>query len=234
MACETVQDVVPALPDAGSALQITLPGGLVVEGVSQQMGADAMTNVRALIGAANTALAPLGPIFTIIDVLIAVKEFASSVPDVVLNPGSVVEKVTNLIAKASKLLGLVPQLSVPIMILNTVDAIIALVNGLADEMDAIAEQAERIEEARALQTEAPCLEVVLDDADAQMAQHQANVAASLESVEPLIQIINTFADIVGLPKIELEVDTSGSPGDAAQALRDAADLLTTFRGTIPV
>lgn len=232
--CDSVVGIVDAVAAAAPPLKITLPGGLEISGIANAISADALTQARALIASANAALAPLGPIFKIIDAIFAFKAFAESVPDVLTNPGSVVEAVIEIGRKVGSLGALIPQLSVPIMMLGILDAIIAFLNGVALQFDAIAAQQLRIEEARALVADAPCLAIILDDADAQMDQQSANLAAALSDVRPLIGVINVFASLASLPQVELVVDTDGGAAEVASSIRAAAGVMQTFRDSIPI
>jgi hypothetical protein len=228
--------IVGTIPPPAAPLKVTLPGGLVVEGVTEGIAADALTQARAMLAAANPALAPLGPVFSIIDALLAVKKFAEAVPDVLTNPGKVVEGVTGLVGKIGKLATIIPQLSVPLMLLGVVDLVIGVMNGLATTLDGIADQEDKIVEARDTGTASslPDLIAIADQAQVQMDTTKESALSALDQVEPLVEIINIFCDVAGLPKIVLDVDTSGSTREAADAFRAAADVLLQFRATIPV
>ena len=233
--------IIPATVPGAPALSVTLPGGLVVGGVTDRIGADALSQARALIAAANAALAPLGPVFAIIDAILAIKHFADAVPGVVLSPADVVDALVDVARKASRLLSLVPQLSVPLMLLGIVDVVIAVLEALAAELLNIAAQEARIESSRALAATFPvaaaveALVAVADAASDQVDVQRADVASALAHIEPMVEIINTFSGIVGLPQIELSVDaTSGGTTEAAESMLAAAETLRTLRSTIPV
>jgi hypothetical protein len=225
---------VPPIPAPGApALQVTLPGGLVVEGVAQQIGADALTQARALIGAANAALAPLGPVFRIIDAVLAVKGFAEAVPELIVNPGAVVEAVVELVAKIGRLASLVPQLSVPLMVLGLVDAVITLLQGVQAELVVIEQQVARVEATRTSAAALPpdaqaALLAIADAATAQVEVRRADLATALGSVQPVLGILNVFAGMAGLPALEV------SGGASSEALGTAVEALQAFRSTIPV
>lgn len=232
---------IPPIPVAAAApITVTLPGGLVVSGAAEEIGANALAQARALLRSANSALAPLGPAFTIIDAILAIKGFADAVPELVVNPGAVVEAVVELGTKVSRLASLIPQLSVPIMVVGLIDAVLALLTGLQAELAVIADQMARIETTRATAATLPdaaraALESIADAASAQVQVQRGDLATALSSIGPVLGIITTFASLAGVPGVSLDVDvTSGSVDEAADALGVAASALGAIRSSIPV
>jgi hypothetical protein len=204
-----------------------------VVGVAQQLGADALTQARALIGAANAALAPLSPVFRIIDAVLAVKAFAEAVPELIVNPGAVVEAVIELVAKIGRLAALVPQLSLPLTILGLVDAVITLLEGVLAELTVIEQQAARVEATRTSAAGLPAdaqvaLLAIADAATAQLEVRRADLATALGTVRPVIALLNTLGGLAGLPALEVE------EGGSTEALNAAVTALRTFRNAIPV
>lgn len=231
--------VVPVPQPAAAPLRLVLPGGMVVAGVPTTIGANSLTQALALVAAAGPAMAPLAPVFTIIDAVLSIKDFAQAVPELVTNPVAVVEAVVALVRKIGKLASLIPQLSVPIMILGVIDALIALLDGLGEVLTAIAQQEARIASAGALAATLPttardALELIVERSTASLAVQRADVATALLGAEPLIVIVNAFVGLIGLPGLTLSIDMSGSAEDAAQALTTASDVLRAFRRSIPV
>lgn len=226
--------VVAPIPGAAPPIKVKLPGGLEVSGTPDQVGADAMGQVRAFMSAANAALAPLGPFFKIIEAVMSLKEFVQAVPKVVTNPGKVIKAAGNVVKKIAALAPLVPQLSMPFTILGVVDALLTLLEAIVSELNGIVQQAARIEEARAASVDAPELLSIISAAESQLQSEQGNLAQALAAVSPLVEIINTFTGLVGLPKLPLSVDMTGSAADAIGSLNKALQTLRQFRNTIPV
>ena len=94
---------IPSLPDP---LEITLPGGVTMEHIN-------------LVEIIQPALAPLVPLFNILDTVITIFNCLKAVPEVITNPGAIIECLGDLGKAIGKLLQLIPQLSVPLMILGT-------------------------------------------------------------------------------------------------------------------
>ncbi len=227
--------VVGAVPTVCTQLRVTLPGGLAVQGTVPQIGASPLEAARATIGALNSALAPLGPVFSIIDALLALVKFAQTVPKVVMQPDKVVAALVDVVKKAGKLASLVPQLSVPLMVLGTIDVLIAFLAGLSDEVTAIAAMEARLAELVAIATTVPAMGPISASVTDQISGRRAQLTCALGDVVPLLGVVNVFCELVGLPPIEIDADPqSGSLDDVAEALATAVHALQTVRAAIPV
>jgi len=227
------------LSPGAPALRVTLPGGLVVSSVAHQVGATSLTQALSLIGQANAALAPLGPIFTIIDAVLSVKAFAEAVPELIVNPGAVVEAIVGLVQKIGRLASIIPQLSVPLMILGVVDVVLALLEGLTLELQAIAAQETKIATARAVAVELPvgaraALEALADVSAASVVVQRTDIATTASSAGPLLAIVNVFCGLIGLEPLVLELGAGGSTAEMASSLATAVQVLTAFRSSIPL
>lgn len=230
----SLDNIVGTIPAAAAPLKVTLPGGAVISSMSQKTGPNMMDQVRSLLSMAAPAMAPLTPIFDIIGALIAIKDFALSVPKVVTNPGAVLKAGKKVVEKVSKLLALIPQASVPLMVRDLVDTIISLLEALSTELNAVVAQQARIEAARAAVASAPAMAAVLAAAEAQQAVEQANLMASLGNLAPIIELVNAFMELIGLPGIPL--GSSGGQGleEIASTLSELTRTLKQVRGTIPL
>lgn len=193
-----------------------------------------MEQVRAFMGTVNAALAPLAPVFKIIDAVMSLQKFVKAVPKLVTSPGKVVKAAGEVVKKIAALAPILPQVSMPFTILGVVDALLTLLEALVGELNGIVQQARRIEEARAAAEEAPDLLPILAAAEAQLQVQQANLGEALAAIGPLVEIINTFTGLIGLPKLPLSVDMTGSASDAVGSLNKALQTLRQFRNKIPV
>lgn len=230
---------VPVPQPAAQPLRLALPGGMAVAGVPLSVGADGLTQALSLVAAAGPAMAPLAPIFTLIDAVLAVKDFAQAVPELITNPGALIEAIVGLVRKIGKLASLIPQLSVPLMIRDVVDALIALLGGLGVQLQSIAAQEARIAAAVAAASALPqpargALEVITGRASQSVGVQRADLATALLGAAPLIGIVNTLVSLIGLPGLNLSLDvTSGSTQDAIDALNIGITVLQAFRRAIP-
>ena len=227
--------VVGAVPTVCTQLRVTLPGGLAVQGTVPQIGASPLEAARATVGALNAAMAPLGPVFTIIDAILAIVKFAQSVPGVVTRPDKVATALVDVVAKAGKLATLVPQLSVPLMIVGVIDVLLALLAGITDELNAIAGLESKASELEVIAQEVAAMGPIATQVTAQATARRAQVSCALGDAQPLLGVVNVFCELVGLPPVTIDVDaTGGSLEDVATALASTVDALQAVRSAIPV
>lgn len=219
-------------------LCVTFPGGARVCAQYPTAGGPTPLQLsKQLMAQCSAVLAPLTPIFDIIGALLAIKDFASAVPELITNPGAVVEAVANLIEKVAKLAALIPQLSVPLMILGLIDLIIAYLDGVSEVLSGLAEQEERIAESLAI-AEEQALDELADAvacANEQVAAQMANLQAGAGPVDELIEVINVFVSLVpGLPEIPSIGSLPDDVGEAAEAIEDLVAVLQAARDAIPI
>jgi hypothetical protein len=227
--------VVGAVPTVCTQLRVTLPGGLAVQGSAPYLGASPLEASRATISAVTSALAPLGPVFAILDALLAVVKFAQTVPKVVTRPDKVVAAVLDVVKKSGALASLVPQLSVPLMILGVIDVVIAHLAGLRDEVTALSALATRADEVAALAETVPSLGPISVEVQSQITSRRAQIECGMGDVQPLLGTISALAELIGLPPITVSGDaTTGTLDDLATMLDDLVEALTNLRATIPV
>lgn len=214
---------------------IPMPGGvsLCAEAVPNEL-----KGIQGLFGKVNAALAPLVPIFTIIEVLISLKNCITAIPDCLMppSPTPILKCVKELIRNLDQLLKMIPQLSVPLLVLGTIDALIAfldsyrvailiLVSRLQDLIDA---------ETRAAQLSDARLLVTLGCAKQNLDIEFQNLNAGVGPVNQLVGIINALLDIVGLPCLPSLTIPAELSEEAVLPLTDAIKILTGIRALIPV
>lgn len=227
--------VVGTIPTVCTQLRVTLPGGLAVQGTVPQIGASPLEAARATIGSLNSAMAPLGPVFSILDAVLAIVKFAQEVPKVVMRPDKVVAALVDVVAKAGKLASLVPQLSVPLMVVGCVDVLIAFLSGISVELTSIATLEGKANELAQIAEEVEAMGPIAAGVTAQVAARRAQVSCAIGDAQPLLGIINVFCDLVGLPPVSLDVDAdSGSLEDVAAAIAATVHALEALRNAIPV
>src|SRR5205814_1428833 len=87
------------------------PGGATLDPELPNLGpADPMQLSKQLLGLANAALAPLGPVFNLIDMALALFNAVKAIPDAIshLDPSKISDALPELAQKAAKLAGLGP------------------------------------------------------------------------------------------------------------------------------
>lgn len=231
---------IPSLP---TPKEITFPGGATL---SQVLAAgseipDPLDMVTNLLAQANSALAPLVPVFNIIDVVIALFDCVKAIPDSLgppPDPTAIAKCIPDLAEKAAKLLKLIPQLSVPLLVVGIIDCIIDFLKGIKQQLQAIIDQLIEIANAatKAAELGDANLQLVVDCANENIGIQLQAMNDSLGPINKLIAVLNIFLGLIGLPEVpELgSLLESGDPEQALQPLDDVVKLLTDIRNAVPV
>jgi hypothetical protein len=220
-------------------LSITFPGGASLDAQLADVGIpDPMQLSKQLMAQANAALAPLSPVFNIIDVALALVEAVKAIPEAIshLDPGRITDALPDLANKAGKLLALVPQLSVPLMILGLIDTLLLFFAGLALQLRAIIDQQIRIQQAenRAAELGNAQLQVVANCSKHHVDAQLDSLAASVAPVNRLIALINVFCQLAGLGPLPGLSDLGRDVQAALAPLEETARRLRQLRDAIPI
>jgi hypothetical protein len=189
------------------------------------------------------ALTPLMPIFNIIDAVVAAFECIKAIPQTIgppPDPTALATAIPELAQKVSRLLGLVPQLSLPLTIVGLIDLLIDTLGKTRDQLEHQQKHLESVAaaSARAVELDDPGLLDIALCAEANVAQEAANIGKTLGSLGQLIALMNVFLGMIGGPEIPDLSDLSelsGKPLDEALAPLDA--LVTTLeqaRAAVPI
>jgi hypothetical protein len=213
------------------SLSVTFPGGASLDAELPEVGIpDPMALSKQLLAQANAALAPLGPVFNLIDVALALFNAVKAIPDAIsqLDPSKITDALPDLTSKAARIAAIVPQLSVPLMILGLIDTLLAFLGGLAGQLRAIIDQQVRIQKAenRAAELGNAQLQAVTDCSKHHMAAQLQSLGESVAPVNRLIALINVFAQLAGLGPLP---NLSNLGSDAAAALRGLDDVVRALR-----
>jgi hypothetical protein len=238
MPIPNLNDICVELTVTPQGLSLTFPGGATVAPEVPDVVPDLFQLSKQLLGQANAALAPLAPIFNILDVALALVQVVNAIPDAIksLDPGKITDALPDLGKKVAKLAPLVPQLSVPILILGLIDTLLAFLGGLATQLRALIDQQVRIQHAenRATELGNAQLRAVTDCAKHHVDAQLQSLSESTAPVNRLIALLNVFTQLIGLGPLP---DLSNLGSDAAAALEPLEDIVKTLkeiRNTIPV
>lgn len=220
------------------SLSVTFPGGASLDAELPDVGVpDPMELSKQLLAQANAALAPLGPVFNLIDVALALFNAVKAIPDAIshLDPSKITDALPDLANKAARIAAIVPQLSVPLMILGLIDALLAFLGGLSGQLRAIIDQQARIQKAenRAAELGNAQLQAVADCSKHQVSAQLQSLAESVAPVNRLISLINVFAQLAGLGPLPDLSDLGTDAAAALQGLDDTVKALQEIRATIP-
>jgi hypothetical protein len=221
------------------ALSITFPGGAALDPQLPDLAfADPMRVAKQLLAQANAALAPLGPMFNLLDTVLALYEAVKALPDAIthLDPSAIADKLPELGTKVGALATLAPQLSVPRMVLGLLDVLLAYLDGLADQLRAIIAQQARVQRAvdRATALGNAQLQVVAGCATEYLDAQLASLGASIAPVNRFIALINVFGQLAGLGTLP-GIEDLGTDLEAGLTRLDAlAAQLHALLATLPV
>jgi len=184
-----------------ACIQIPLaspPGRLAVLGLTLEQ--------QDVASVCQPAIAPLLPIFDVVDAVIAAFDCINAIPAMFgppPDPTLLAPALERLAEKAMKLLRLVPQLSVPYTIVDVVDVVVAELHvateklrGLQARFRAMARAAERAAELRddALAATVACARLNVErEAD--------NVGRGLAGVGKLLELASALLAVIGAPAL---------------------------------
>ena len=178
--------------------------------------------------------------FDIIDTVVAVFNCIKAIPDTLgppPDPTVLAACLPDLAEKVSKLLKLIPQLSLPLLIVGLIDLVIDTLRQARSLLLHLQQQIVQILGAidRATNLEDAGLMAIAQCAQANVAQEAANVGKALASLGKLIGLINLFMGMVGGPEIPDLSDLAGRPLDDVIPPIDALiKTLQNARAAVPV
>jgi hypothetical protein len=239
MPIPNLEDLCVELTVTPVRLGVTFPGGAALDAQLPDLGlADPAALAKQLLAEANAALAPMVPVFNVIDTVLAVVQAVNAIPAAIthLNPGKISDALPDVARKASKLLAVVPQASVPLMIVGLIDTLLAFLGGLSGRLRALLDQQVRIQQAesRAAALGNASLHVVVACSRGHVDAQLAGLSASAAPVNRLIALINVFAQLAGLGPLPDLPDLGRDAQAALQPVADTVTALTRLRNTIPV
>lgn len=203
--------------------------------IEPPIAADLMGITGKIMGKLNAALAPLSPIFDLIEILILLKEVLDAIAT--LNPYKILQLIKKFEKLLKRLLRYVPQLSIPRLVKGLLTVLIAFLVGFRAELQAIIDATTKITIAKQKAAVLGSLDLA---ASIECAEINLNASMTLlsQSAEPLNRLltsVNFFGSLAGLPEIPgLIIDPAGSAADALKPVDDLIALLTEIRNTIPV
>lgn len=210
--CATLPDIVPPTPDKF---------------------------IRQLFAQMNAALAPLTPIFNIIDAVVAVFDCIKAVTT--LNPQKIINCIPNLASKVAKLLSLLPQLSIPALVAGLIEVLVLYLRGVRNQLLRVNELLVRLLDAEtasrrpgnlALARVLPCAVEDLDKLVLWMNE-------SSKPINRLIGVINLFLEIIGLKRFKIPclgtfLAELGALSDTVKLVDLLIQLLEIIRLAIPI
>jgi hypothetical protein len=202
-----------------TGLCITLPGAATVCLSFPSSGlASAMAATKAMLGHVNVALAPLMPFFKIIDAIDKAKTLLFS-PD-------------QFFAALLELAGMVPALTVPVMVADALDILILYLQGLYSQLQAFVTQQAAIAAAATKAATLGCtpLALTVDCATAQLVLQMQGVNDGVAPLNALVATMNLVLGLVpGAPTIPNFSDLGPDPAAALAPLAATIAALQAIR-----
>lgn len=191
--------------------------------------------VRQLFAQVNSALAPLQPIFNIIDVVVAIFDCIKAIST--LDPVKIIECIPNLAQRIAALLRLIPLLSIPVLVVQFLDILILFLKGQRNQLVRQLNYLQRIIAAE-LAAQRPgnvglnhAIICAREDLD-KLIQWFNEGATPLNR---LIGIINFFLEIIGLEKYAIPDMSTVNPEaleDGIAVIDLTIELLTGIRNAV--
>ena len=191
---------------------IAMPGGVeLCVSIPSMVPLTGAEIVQDLFAKLNTALAPLQPVFNIIDAVLAIFDCIKAIAT--LNPVKIIECIPNLADRINKLLLLIPQLSLPALIKGFLDCLILYLESLLANIERAREYLDRILAAELAGANTDInLGPIIDCATGDLDELFIFMGEQATPINRIIGIINTFLKLLGAPCIPLIGAPNLDPG----------------------
>ena len=169
------------------------------------------------------ATAFLQPFMNVLDTVIAIYKCIDGIVDfsTSLNPSELLNCVPNLVEKINKMVTMIPQLSVPRMVISIVNALISLLSGLASDLEYLADRSDALvrEIDRAADLNDAAKAGYLVCAQDTMNESLSATSMAMKAVGRIILLVNIFMGMFGGPEIPCFGEIlDGATGDALRPI----------------
>jgi len=172
---------------------IRIPGGMSVS-FSGLDGSEAYHRAMDQVAALT---APLKAVLDLLTFALGIKRVLEAAPAIPVDPAEFVSRLREITVNATRLLSLLPQVSVPVLVRDMCAVLIDLIQIIRDEIAAVVAIAERKAEVEAAVSLDPNLEAVVVEIEAQETEAKAGLAEMLEPLLLVGEIIDTFLELIG-------------------------------------
>ena len=238
------EDLCITLPDIPTADKICLRGGLCLEYIWDGIGkiphvADVPL---AFFGQIGPAMAPLKPFFNLLETVLSIFNCVKAIPDAItsLNPSELLQCIPAMAKAVDQVLKLIPQLSIPKMVIALIKNLATLLRGVASDLSYIQSQFDRIGDMidRAADLNDHKLNGFLVCAQEDLATTNLSTAEALRGVGSIVLLVNVFMSLFGGPEIPcfgelMSSNLSAGTDVVIDLLTGLASLLTDIANSIP-
>lgn len=230
---EVAPDAIPTeilcleIPEIPNLCRALLPGGIELEDPD-------------LLRLVQPALAPLVPLFDILEAVVSIKKCIEAIPDALgppPDPSKLADCIPDLAEKIAKLLRLMPALSLPSMIRQLLNCAIGVLLRLRSFLVGLKAQLERIARIveKAAELDDPALNAIAACASDRAGVQFSNEMKELRVVGRLLGTLRTLVDLAGVPVTIPDLSSiAGVPiDDVLDPLDDLIRLLRETRDAVP-
>lgn len=221
------------------ALCLTAPGGVSLCVNLPSLTVPTLSEIaRQMFAQINTLIAPLGPVFALMDVVKALGDCVQSVPEAIvkLDPSGLIQCAPVLVEKLAKVAMMFPPLSIPIMLKDAITAIIAFLQGLQEDLQGAQLQLDRILEANTaslLPGNAALIDVV-SCARSFYDRVMEHIAAGASPLNRLLGVLNFLVGFLpGVPPLPCIGGLDGLPTYVQTVLEKFITVLKIARSLLP-
>lgn len=188
-------------------LCLTFPGGVQICAQAGYDIGDPGDITASLFAQLNSALAPMGMLFTVIDVVKGIFDCVKAIPDCLgppPDPSKLANCLPDLAKKVSALLKLLPPFSIPVLVGGLIDVVITALTGLKIRITALLAKQLKISSSSLIAAKMGAgvqLKTAVDCATSNLSIELSNTNAGLQPLSRLLGIINLFLQLAGLPCI---------------------------------
>lgn len=209
---------------------IPLPGGAEVCIQLPSIGIpDPAELIIQLFAQLNAALAPLAPLFRVLDIILAIVECIKAIPKCIFppNPAPIIQCLTGLFAALVEILKLVPPFSLIFTVAAILDCLILLLGGIDTVLRAIIEENRRLLTAM-LTPATPGALFALQCQKGNLDAYIRNLNEALKPLNRLLGVINLFMLLAG----QGDLPALGAIGSTAEEAEAALDPLSQTVATM--
>lgn len=229
-----LQVTCPQVLIGAKSYSLTLPGGATISGQTPDLFPNPDEICANLLAQMQVAISPTLPIFDLVGAVLCIKDVldgVKSLPD----PSDMIKALNACVVKFEDLAKLIPQISAPIMIANTLDLLICVLDGVVTKLQEIIIKQLAIQAlaAKANGPTSPILQLV------ECAGHinSTRICAVNESLGPLqaiIDLINILLELVGLDPIPPLGEMASDLSEAIAQFRVIITTLKQVRGLLGI
>jgi hypothetical protein len=148
--------------------------------------------------AVSAVTGPLKMALDILSLAVGMKRVLEAAPSIPGDPSEFISRLRSITALATNLASALPQFSVPVMLRDLGLLLADLIQLILDEVAAVQAIAARKASVQAAVALDPALSAVVLQIEAQQAAAEAGLAAMLEPLVLVLQIVDVFMELIGL------------------------------------